>query len=72
MSTLGGPPGDYSKGLVVPFSERMDFNAFDWISDDGKIRVWFSEDNKVEKCEFQRVTIWKLTWRDMIRRRFGL
>jgi hypothetical protein len=72
VSTLGMPPGDYSTGFVVPESGRTGYNAFDWISDEGRIRVWFDKDDKVEDSNFRLVTIWKLTWYDRIRIRLGL
>jgi len=51
VSTLGRPPGDYSTGFVVPESGRTGYNAFDWISDEGRIRVWFDKDDKVEDSD---------------------
>ncbi|SRR6266478_2892900 len=70
---LGMPPGDYSTGGVVFFSTSLsDYGADAWTSDEGEIRIWFDNSDRVERCDFRTAIVWKRSWFQRLRGWFGI
>jgi hypothetical protein len=71
---LGSPPGDYTTDLFAwsEFPLMMVCDSDGWVSDEGEIRVWFDDNDRVEQFEFRNVMAWKRPWFQRLRGWFGI
>src|SRR5260370_37702519 len=73
--TIGIPPGNYVSDYydyIPPPSSLADYGVVEWVSDEGAINVWFDEEDRVERVEFESVAVFEQSWFWRFRKWLGL
>jgi hypothetical protein len=63
QKALENPPGNYATDPLLSYpTSAGDWGAIEWISDQGEIRVWFDQFDKVRKVQFRSVPVLRRSW----------